>query len=241
MNPVFAAIDTISTPVAAPLVGTLAGAVGGIKLGLEFFCANGPEGIRTVMSGAAGLPLFLDLKLHDIPNTVAGAVRAVAPLAPYLLTVHAAGGPQMMRAAAAAAAEMGESRPRIVAVTVLTSLDQTDLAAIGVAGGVTDQAARLADLALASGLDGVVCSAHEAAALRRQLGPEAILVVPGIRPAGAATGDQKRVMGPAEAMAAGATHLVIGRPITEAADPAAAARAISSELLVGSALRGGAH
>ena len=233
MNPVFAAIDTISTPVAAPLVGTLAGAVGGIKLGLEFFCANGPEGIRTVMSGAAGLPLFLDLKLHDIPNTVAGAVRAVAPLAPYLLTVHAAGGPQMMRAAAAAAAEMGESRPRIVAVTVLTSLDQTDLAAIGVAGGVTDQAARLADLALASGLDGVVCSAHEAAALRRQLGPEAILVVPGIRPAGAATGDQKRVMGPAEAMAAGATHLVIGRPITEAADPAAAARAISSEILGG--------
>jgi len=235
MNPVFAAIDTISTPVAAPLVGTLAGAVGGIKLGLEFFCANGPEGIRTVMSGAAGLPLFLDLKLHDIPNTVAGAVRAVAPLAPYLLTVHAAGGPQMMRAAAAAAAEMGESRPRIVAVTVLTSLDAGDLAAIGVAGGVTDQAARLADLALASGLDGVVCSAHEAAALRRQLGPEAILVVPGIRPAGAATGDQKRVMGPAEAMAAGATHLVIGRPITEAADPAAAARAIGNEL------RGGAH
>jgi orotidine-5'-phosphate decarboxylase len=235
MNPVFAAIDTISTPMAAPLVGTLAGAVGGIKLGLEFFCANGPEGIRTVMSGAAGLPLFLDLKLHDIPNTVAGAVRAVAPLAPYLLTVHAAGGPQMMRAAAEAAAEMGENRPRIVAVTVLTSLDQTDLAAIGVAGGVTDQAARLADLALASGLDGVVCSAHEAATLRRQLGPEAILVVPGIRPAGAATGDQKRVMGPAEAMAAGATHLVIGRPITEAADPAAAARAIVSEL------RGGAH
>ena len=235
MNPVFAAIDTISTPMAAPLVGTLAGAVGGIKLGLEFFCANGPEGIRTVMSGAAGLPLFLDLKLHDIPNTVAGAVRAVAPLAPYLLTVHAAGGQQMMRAAAEAAAEMGENRPRIVAVTVLTSLDQTDLAAVGVAGGVTDQAARLADLALASGLDGVVCSAHEAATLRRQLGPEAILVVPGIRPAGAATGDQKRVMGPAEAMAAGATHLVIGRPITEAADPAAAARAIVSEL------RGGAH
>jgi orotidine-5'-phosphate decarboxylase len=235
MNPVFAAIDTISTPMAAPLVGTLAGAVGGIKLGLEFFCANGPEGIRTVMSGAAGLPLFLDLKLHDIPNTVAGAVRAVAPLAPYLLTVHAAGGPQMMRAAAEAAAEMGETRPRIVAVTVLTSLDAGDLAAIGVAGGVTDQAARLADLALASGLDGVVCSAHEAATLRRQLGPQAILVVPGIRPAGAATGDQKRVMGPAEAMAAGATHLVIGRPITEAADPAAAARAIVSEL------RGGAH
>jgi len=235
MNPVFAAIDTISTPMAAPLVGTLAGAVGGIKLGLEFFCANGPEGIRTVMSGAAGLPLFLDLKLHDIPNTVAGAVRAVAPLAPYLLTVHAAGGPQMMRAAAEAAAETGENRPRIVAVTVLTSLDAGDLAAIGVAGGVTDQAARLADLALASGLDGVVCSAHEAATLRRQLGPEAILVVPGIRPAGAATGDQKRVMSPAEAMAAGATHLVIGRPITEAADPAAAARAILSEL------RGGAH
>ena len=233
MNPVFAAIDTISTPVAAPLVGALAGAVGGIKLGLEFFCANGPEGIRAVMAGAAGLPLFLDLKLHDIPNTVAGAVRAVAPLSPYLLTVHAAGGQQMMRAAAEAAAEMGENRPRLVAVTVLTSLDQNDLAAIGVAGGVTDQAARLADLALASGLDGVVCSAHEAAALRKRLGPDAILVVPGIRPAGSATGDQKRVMGPAEAMAAGATHLVIGRPITEAADPAAAARAIASELAGG--------
>lgn len=233
MNPVFAAIDTISTPVAAPLVGALAGAVGGIKLGLEFFCANGPQGIRAVMAGAAGLPLFLDLKLHDIPNTVAGAVRAVAPLAPYLLTVHAAGGPRMMRAAADAAAEMGPGRPRIVAVTVLTSLDQSDLAAIGVAGGVTEQAARLADLALASGLDGVVCSAHEAATLRKQLGPDAILVVPGIRPAGAATGDQKRVMGPAEAMAAGATHLVIGRPITEAADPAAAARAIARELQSG--------
>jgi orotidine-5'-phosphate decarboxylase len=233
MNPVFAAIDTISTPVAAPLVGALAGAVGGIKLGLEFFCANGPQGIRAVMAGAAGLPLFLDLKLHDIPNTVAGAVRAVAPLAPYLLTVHAAGGPQMMRAAADAAAEMGPGRPRLVAVTVLTSLDQSDLTAIGVAGGVTEQAARLAGLALASGLDGVVCSAHEAATLRKQLGPDAILVVPGIRPAGAATGDQKRVMGPAEAMAAGATHLVIGRPITEAADPAAAARAIARELQSG--------
>jgi orotidine-5'-phosphate decarboxylase len=229
-NPVFVALDTTDTADAAARAAVLAPAVGGVKLGLEFFCANGPEGIRTVMARAPGLPLFLDLKLHDIPNTVAGAVRAVAPLAPALLTVHAAGGPAMMRAAAEAAAELGAARPRIVAVTVLTSLDAGDLGAIGVAGTVAEQAARLADLALASGLDGVVCSAHEAAALRARLGPEAILVVPGIRPKGAAVGDQKRVMGPAEAVAAGASALVIGRPITEAPDPLAAARAIAAEL-----------
>jgi orotidine-5'-phosphate decarboxylase len=228
-NPVFVALDTTDPAEAARLAGAVAPSVGGIKLGLEFFCANGPAGVRQVM-GAGAAPLFLDLKLHDIPNTVAGAVRAVAPLAPYLLTVHAAGGPAMMRAAAEAAAEARPDRPRIVAVTVLTSLDEADLAAIGIAGRVADQAARLADLALAAGLDGVVCSAHEAATLRRRLGPAAILVVPGIRPAGSALGDQKRVMNPAEAMAAGATHLVIGRPITGAPDPAAAARAIADGL-----------
>ena len=228
-NPVYVALDTIDVAAAAALARRLAGHVGGLKLGLEFFSANGPEGIRAV-TGEAGLPLFLDLKFHDIPNTVAGAVRAVLPLRPRLLTVHAAGGPAMMRAAAEAAAEAGADRPRIVAVTVLTSLDPADLAAIGVAGDLGGQAARLADLALSSGLDGIVCSPHEAAQLRARLGPEAILVVPGIRPKGADHGDQKRVMGPAEAMAAGASHLVIGRPITAAADPAAAARGIAAEL-----------
>jgi orotidine-5'-phosphate decarboxylase len=181
------------------------------------------------------MPLFLDLKLHDIPNTVAGAVRAVVPLRPTLLTVHAGGGGAMLRAAAdaagEAAAKAGTARPRIVAVTVLTSLAEADMSAIGQHGPIADQARRLAALARSSGLDGVVCSPHEIEALRAECGTGFLLVVPGIRPSWAAAGDQKRVMTPAEAARRGADYLVIGRPITAATDPAVAASRIAAEIV----------
>ena len=230
-NPVFCAIDTADLAKAQAIVRAVAGTVGGIKLGLEFFAANGPEGVTKVVP--AGLPLFLDLKLHDIPNTVAGAVRAVARLQPMLLTIHAAGGPAMMRAAlqaADAASAAGKRRPKLLGVTVLTSLDEGDLAALGQRGPVGVQVRRLALLARDSGLDGVVCAPQEVAALRELLGSDFLLVVPGIRPAGAASADQKRVMGPRAAMQAGADYLVVGRPIIEAPHPSAAAQAILDEL-----------
>jgi orotidine-5'-phosphate decarboxylase len=189
--------------------------------------------VRSVRSGSR--PLFLDLKLHDIPNTVAGAVRAVTPLRPTLLTVHAGGGAAMLRAAldgaGEASAKAGIPRPRIIAVTVLTSLAEADMDAIGQRGPITDQARRLAALAKSCGLDGVVCSPHEIAALRGECGAGFLLVVPGIRPAWAAAGDQKRVMTPAEAAQLGADYLVIGRPITAADDPAAAARRVAAEVV----------
>lgn len=228
-NPILCAIDTPDPVRARALATTVGGAVGGLKLGLEFFVANGPQAVREV---AAGAPLFLDLKLHDIPNTVAGAVRSAAALEPLLLTIHCAGGAAMMRAAAAAASEAvrGRRRMKLLGVTVLTSLDDDDLAATGQCGPAAEQAQRLALLARHSGLDGIVCSPHEVAALRAACGQGFLLVVPGIRPAGAAAADQKRVMGPRAALEAGADYLVIGRPITEAPDPAAAARAIMAEL-----------
>jgi orotidine-5'-phosphate decarboxylase len=219
MNPVFVALDTVDRGRARALADAVRPHVGGLKLGLEFFCANGPDAVREVAGEA---PLFLDLKLHDIPNTVAGAVRAVMPLRPALLTLQAGGGPAMLRAAVDAAA--GEVK--LLGVTVLTSLDDGDLERVGQRGPVLDQARRLAGLARDSGLAGIVCSPHEIRALRAECGPGFLLVVPGIRPAGAGAGDQKRVMTPAEALAAGADHLVIGRPITAAPDPAAAARRI---------------
>jgi orotidine-5'-phosphate decarboxylase len=175
------------------------------------------------------MPLFLDLKLHDIPNTVAGGVRAVADLKPALLTIHAGGGSAMMRAAVEAARETSPLT-KMIAVTILTSLDDGDLDAMGYRDPVETQVLRLARLAQEAGVDGVVCSPREVAALRRQCGGDFILVVPGIRPAAAALGDQKRVMTPKDAIAAGASRLVIGRPITEAADPAEAARAIAAEV-----------
>ena len=225
---VFVALDTPDMDGALSLAGSLAGVVGGIKLGKAFFTANGPQGVKRI--AATGLPVFLDLKFHDIPNTVADAVRAALSLAPVMLTVHASGGAAMMRAAADAAREAGANRPLVLGVTVLTSLGAEDLAATGLAGPVPDQVMRLARLAQASGLDGVVCSAREAAALRAECGVDFKLVVPGIRPAGAAAGDQKRTATPAEAMAAGADYLVIGRPVTGAGDPAQAARAIIDEI-----------
>lgn len=231
-NPVLVAIDTPDPERAGELVRQLDNSVGGIKLGLEFFNANGPDGVRHVASRHDRL--FLDLKYHDIPNTVAGAVRAVVPLQPMILNVHAAGGPSMMRAARQAAEEesvrLGVHRPLVIAVTVLTSLDESDFESIGQMEPIREQVVRLARLALDCGLDGVVCSPLEIAPIRQACGPKPVLVVPGIRPAGAVKGDQKRVMTPAEALAAGADWLVIGRPITGAADPAAAARGIVAEL-----------
>jgi orotidine-5'-phosphate decarboxylase len=225
---ILVAIDTTDVYRAAGWAKSLAGLVGGIKIGKEFFTAHGPEGARKVTEG--GQPLFLDLKFHDIPNTVAGAISAALPLKPFIVNVHAAGGAAMMKAAADAARQAGADRPLVIAVTVLTSLDASDLAAVGVAGKVEDQVIRLAKLARENGLDGVVCSAHEIAAIRSACGPDFKLVVPGIRPAGAETGDQKRVMTPKEAVAAGADYLVIGRPITAAPDPAQAARDIAASM-----------
>jgi orotidine-5'-phosphate decarboxylase len=221
-NPILCAIDEADPAKAKTLVRTLKGAVGGIKLGLEFFTANGP---RAVKETAQGLPLFLDLKLHDIPNTVAGAIKAAAALEPLLLTVHCAGGAAMMKAAAAA-----KGKAKILGVTVLTSLDERDLEAIGQRGPLAEQAQRLALLAKASGLDGIVCSPHETAALRQACGPDFLLVVPGIRIGSLAMGDQKRVMGPKDAIAAGADYIVIGRPITGSPSPPAAARAMLVEI-----------
>lgn len=231
-NPVFCAIDAPDLDEARRLIGLVSGAVGGIKLGLEFFMAEGPEGVRA--ASPAGLPLFLDIKLHDIPNTVAGAIRSVVPLAPAYITIHASGGRAMMQAAAEAARDeadkRGVPRPKLLGVTVLTSLDVADLEAVGQGMETSAQVERLARLAEASGLDGMICAPTEIARLRRILKPATVLMVPGIRPAGSEASDQKRVLTPKEAMAAGATHLVIGRPITTAADPTAAARAIAAEL-----------
>ena len=227
-NPVFCALDTTDLGRAEKLARSLKGSVGGAKIGMEFFNAHGPQGYRAV--AAAGLPIFLDLKLHDIPNTVAGGIRAILPLKPAIVNVHAAGGAAMMRAAADAAREAGSDRPLVIGVTMLTSLDASDLADTGVSGTPGDHVRRLAGLAASSGLDGVVCSAHEIEVLRRDLGKDFKLVVPGIRPAGSDIADQKRIMTPAEALALGADILVIGRPITGAGDPRAAAEKIGRAL-----------
>ena len=227
MNPVFVALDMTDLDQARALAARLKPHVGGIKLGLEFFSAHGPKGVRAF--GELDLPIFLDLKFHDIPNTVAGAVRAAASLGVNILNVHAAGGPAMLKAAGEAARTVNP-RTRVIAVTVLTSLADADLDQVGQRGPVQDQVLRLASLTRECGLDGVVCSAHEVGTLRAQLGPDFLLVVPGIRPKGADLGDQQRVMSPGEAMAAGASLLVIGRPITAAPDPVLAARDIAASL-----------
>jgi orotidine-5'-phosphate decarboxylase len=228
-SPVYCALDTTDIGKAKALASAIKPWIGGIKLGLEFFNANGPQGIASIAE--LGLPVFADLKMHDIPNTVAGGIRAVLPLGVSIVNVHASGGRAMMKAAAEAAATAGPRRPKVIAVTVLTSMDEADLNETGVPGAPAAQVIRLATLARDAGIDGVVCSAHEIEPLRKALGPDFMLVVPGIRPAGADTGDQKRIMTPAEAVRRGADWLVIGRPITGAPDPAAAARAIHDELL----------
>lgn len=220
---IYVALDTPDLASAHALATKVRHHVGGLKLGLEFFTANGPEGVREM--AALGLPIFLDLKLHDIPNTVAKAVQSLRAIRPAILTVHAAGGRAMLEDAKAAAPE----GTLVVAVTTLTSLDDDDLASIGVAGGASAQVTRLAALARTAGLDGVVCSGAEVAAVRKQL-PKGFLVVPGVRPADGAAGDQKRVVTPRAAVDAGASIIVIGRPITQAQDPDLAARAIEATL-----------
>lgn len=228
-SPLFVALDTPSLDKARALALAVCPHVGGLKLGLEFFSANGPAGVRELTG--LGLPVFLDLKLHDIPNTVGKAVASLAPLAPAVLTVHAAGGEAMLAAARAAA----PPSCKVVAVTLLTSLDDADLADIGVSSSSAEQVARLADLTRRSGCDGVVCSGAEVAAAR-EAWPEGFFVVPGLRPAGSDLGDQKRVLTPAEALARGASLLVVGRPITAASDPAEAARSIAASLAPGAPL-----
>ena len=212
---------------AAELGAALAPHLGLLKLGLELFSAAGPDGYRQVARHA---PVFLDLKLHDIPNTVAAAVTALLPLRPAMLTLHAVGGAAMLEAARRAADAAGEDRPILLAVTVLTSMDEAALAATGVPGGIEPQVLRLARMAMAAGADGLVCSPLEVAPLRDALGGGPCLVVPGVRPAGHAPGDQARIATPGEAVAAGADWIVLGRPITRAADPVAATRAIAAGL-----------
>lgn len=230
---IIVALDTPDVTQAVEWVTQLSGAVGAFKVGLEFIHAAGPEGIRQVQAAGA-TRLFFDGKFSDIPNTVAGAVRSTCALNPWLLNVHAMCGAAAMRAARAAAeahaVETGLPRPLVIAVTVLTSLDAPALGAIGVAGGVQEQVVRLARLTQEAGLDGVVASPLEIEAIRAACGPEFLIVTPGVRPAGSAAHDQARIATPAAAVRAGADYLVVGRAITEAADPRAAAASIAAEI-----------
>ena len=222
-SPVYVALDTPELERATVIADRVRAHVGGLKLGLEFFMAHGRAGVLTMAD--LGLPIFLDLKFHDIPNTVAKAIQALRPLEPAILTVHASGGRAMMEDAKAAA----PAGTKVVGVTMLTSLDATDLAETGVTGTDADQVLRLAELARASGLDGVVCSGREVRAVKAAW-PDGFFVVPGVRPAESGMGDQKRVVTPRAALDAGASILVVGRPITGAEDPDAAARAIGATL-----------
>lgn len=230
-NPVFVALDTPDLETALAWGRAVGPYVGGLKVGLEFVSANGPAGVEKIV--ALGRDVFLDVKYHDIPNTVAGAVRAAAGLGVKIINIHASGGGEMLRRAAGALNDAGLSdtaRPKLIGVTVLTSLDASDLTAVGQPGPVHDQVARLAKLTADCGLDGVVCAPGEVSELRHSHGDEFLLVVPGIRPSWAATDDQKRVTTPRQAVTLGSDVMVIGRPITQAEDPAAAAALIAEEL-----------
>ena len=223
MSQIFVALDTQDVHRAAAIARDVSGVAAGVKLGLEFFYANGDDGVLRIAEHET--PVFLDLKLHDIPNTVEKAVRALAHLEPAILTVHAAGGKAMMAAAKSAA----PAETKVVAVTVLTSLDRDDLASIGVDRSPAAQVKRFAELAHEAGVDGIVCSGAEVAAARHAW-PDGFFVVPGVRPAGFVVGDQKRVVTPREAAADGASVLVIGRPITEAPNPRRAIMDIAASL-----------
>ena len=222
-NPVYLALDLPQLDAAKALAQKVKGHVGGVKLGLEFFCAHGHHGVHEIAH--LGLPVFLDLKLHDIPNTVAGAMQAIHVLEPAIVTVHASGGRAMMEDAKAAAGE----NCKVVAVTMLTSLDERDMARTGITGTPHEHVLRLAELAEASGLDGIVCSGQEVKSVHDKW-KDGFFVVPGLRPAGASVGDQKRVVTPRQARDDGASVLVIGRPISRADDPAQAAREIEATL-----------
>ena len=222
-NPVYLALDLPQLDAARALAEKVKAHVGGLKLGLEFFCAHGHHGVHEIAH--VGLPIFLDLKLHDIPNTVAGAMQAIHVLEPAIVTVHASGGRSMMEDAKAAAA----TGTRVVAVTMLTSLDERDLMRTGVEGNAHDQVMRLAELAQLAGLDGIVCSGKEVGKVRKQW-KDGFFVVPGLRLNGGPNGDQKRVVTPRQARDDGASVLVVGRPISRAEDPVAAARAIEATL-----------
>jgi orotidine-5'-phosphate decarboxylase len=230
--PIAVALDAPDLETAARWAGLVTPHVSTLKIGLELYLRYGPEVVASVR-GASGVQIFLDLKLHDIPATVAAAARAMARLRPALLTVHAAAGAAAIRAAADAA-----PGTRVVAVTVLTSLGEADLQRIGLAGPANDAVRRLAALAVDAGARGLVCSPQEVAAVRAEIGADILIVTPGVRPAGADVNDQARVATPEEAMRAGADLLVIGRPITGAADPGAAAAAIAASLRRAEALRG---
>jgi orotidine-5'-phosphate decarboxylase len=220
------ALDLPSEQEAMRLVDRLEGTCQWFKVGLELYCATGNSIVQQLRD--RGFNVFLDLKFHDIPNTVAGAVRSATRAGASLLTIHAGGGAAMMSAAAEAASVPGS--PRLLAVTVLTSMDASELVGIGITASPAEQVLRLARLAQASGIDGMVCSAEEVATLRRETGPDTLLVIPGIRPAGSAVEDQRRIATPAQAIAHGASMLVVGRPITRAVNPAAAAHAILEEI-----------
>ncbi len=228
MSELIVALDVSSTREVEDVVDRLGDAVSFYKIGLELFSAEGPDVVKAVTS--RGKKVFLDLKLHDIPRTVERAVKSGAALGVDLMTLHAAGGKAMIRAAKEAALSCGAGAPKILAVTVLTSLDQSDLVDLGVSREMKAHVEALGRLACENGADGIVCSPKEVANMRAALGAGALLVTPGVRPAGADVGDQKRVATPGQAVRDGSTHLVVGRPILEAADPCAAARAIAAEM-----------
>jgi orotidine-5'-phosphate decarboxylase len=221
------ALDVSSAAAAQKIVAAVGDSAFTYKVGMQLYTAEGPRAVRDLV--ASGRRVFLDLKYHDIPSTVAAAVREAANLGVSMLTVHASGGGKMLREATAAARHVNPAL-MVLAVTVLTSMDDNDMEKVGVRGRVVDQVLRLGTLAIADGCAGVVASAQEASELRRQLGHDFAIVTPGVRPAGAGRGDQVRVVTPAEAIAAGATYIVVGRPITGAADPASEAREILGQM-----------
>ena len=221
------ALDVPSASQARQIVQTIGEAAVTYKIGKQLFTAEGPQVVRDLVS--SGRKVFLDLKFHDIPNTVAGAVKAAAELGVSMLNVHASGGSKMLKAAVEAA-EQSFVKPLVLAVTVLTSLSDADLPELGVSGNLRSQVLRLAALARSAGCDGVVASAQEARELRRELGEDFVIVTPGIRPVGSALGDQARVVTPGDAIGAGATYLVVGRPVIEAPDPANAAKVMVRDI-----------
>lgn len=232
INPIICAVDASDADEASIIASRVRPHVGAVKLGLEFFTANGAAGVAYITR--LGIPVFLDLKFHDIPNTVAKAIAATAGMNMFMMTVHTSGGQAMLKAAIDASDRVaqvtGKERPLVIGVTLLTSLDQDDISILGFRETLQDQVLRLADLAQSAGLDGVVCSPFEIAPIRKACGSDLKLIVPGIRPEGSIADDQKRILTPKEALKRGADYLVIGRPITGAADQAEAAKAIAATL-----------